>query len=92
MWLNSWSLRPNAEIAGELALLFSPQSWVEMSDIKIGQFLHRMHCPPKRFLIDPFPEVFHIPCLIRFLAGVEDFACRSAHYKLRSKMPSIAFE
>ena len=41
-------------------------------------------------LIPYWPDSFHIPGLIRFLAGVEDFACRSAHYTLRSKMPSIA--
>ena len=41
-------------------------------------------------LIPYWPDSFHIPGLIRFLADVEDFACRSAHYTLRSKMPSIA--
>ena len=29
-------------------------------------------------LIPYWPDSFHIPGLIRFLAGVEDFACRSA--------------
>ena len=46
--------------------------------------------PLDKPLIPFWPASFHIPCLIRFLAGVEDFACRSAHYKLRSKMPSVA--
>ena len=39
-------------------------------------------------LIPYWPDSFHIPGLIRFLAGVEDFACPSAHYTLRSRTAS----
>ena len=46
-----------------------------------------------KFLDDPlipyWPDAFYVPELIRFLAGVEDFACRSAHFQLRAKFPSV---
>ena len=40
-------------------------------------------------LIPYWPDAFYVPELIRFLAGVEDFACRSAHFQLRAKFPSV---
>ena len=40
-------------------------------------------------LIPYWPDAFYVPELIRLLAGVEDFACRSAHFQLRAKFPSV---
>ena len=48
-------------------------------------------------LIPYWPDAFYVPELIRFLAGVEDFACRSAHFHsyvlnfllLYTVMPSV---
>ena len=53
----------------------------------------RAICSQDKLLDEPlipyWPDSFHIPCLIRFLAGGEDFACRGDPYQSRKKMSFI---